>query len=164
MRFRCCLGMIWSVSMFSRCSGATTPRCLRIGSMLVPVLPSADVDKVSFDSGGGGGGGADQMRTPLTPLSAFEVAVTGRGAALFGLEDIGVHAETHRASGLTPLGSGFFEDTVKALLLGGNLHCFRAGDNQYVHTVMNFVAAHHPGSGAQVFQASIGAGTDEDAV
>src|SRR5271165_2755860 len=115
MRFRCCLGMIWSVSMFSRCSGATTPRCWRIGSMAsAPVLPRTDIDEAAGHRSGGRGCRADEMRAAVAPLAAFEVAVAGGSAALLGRKNVRIHAQAHRASRLPPLCAGFFEDAVEA--------------------------------------------------
>src|SRR5436853_467462 len=45
----------------------------------------------------GGHRGAHQMRSAALALAALEVAVRGRGAALAGLELVGVHGEAHRA-------------------------------------------------------------------
>ena len=55
------------------------------------------------DCGGGGHGGADQVGATAGALSAFEVAVARGGAALAGREDVGVHAQAHRATGVAPV-------------------------------------------------------------
>ena len=55
------------------------------------------------DCGGGGHGGADQVRATAGALAALEVAVARRGAALAGREDVGVHAQAHRATGVAPV-------------------------------------------------------------
>src|ERR1019366_7934625 len=116
MRFKCCLGMIWSVSTFSRYSGATTPRCLRIGSIaLIPILPAANVDETSSHGCGCSGCGTDQVSPAFSALAAFEVAVAGRSAALLGGEYVGIHAETHRASRLAPLRARIFENAIESL-------------------------------------------------
>ena len=45
--------------------------------------------------GSRGHGRADEMGAPAFALAALEVAVAGRGAALAGLELVGVHAQAH---------------------------------------------------------------------
>src|SRR5581483_6916084 len=60
----------------------------------------AHVDEVAGDGGGGGHLRRDQVRAPAVALPALEVAVRGGGAALAGLELVGVHAEAHGAAGL----------------------------------------------------------------
>ena len=112
MRFRNCLGMIWSVSTLARSSGATTPATWRRRRSIRPPprLPRgsnvADVDEVAGDGRGGGHLRADQVRAAALALAALEVAVGGRGAALARLQDVGVHPQAHRAAGLAPLEAG----------------------------------------------------------
>ena len=61
------------------------------------------------DCGGGGHGGADQVGATAGPLAALEVAVARRGAALAGRQDVGVHAQAHRATGIAPVEAGVAE-------------------------------------------------------
>src|SRR5664279_6271388 len=130
MRFKCCLGMIWSVSTFSRYRGATTPRCLRIGSIaLVPVLPAAHIDEPPGHGCGSCGCGTDEVCAAFPALAAFEVAVAGRSTPLFGSQYVRIHAQTHRASRLAPLRASFLEDAVESFLFGSLLHRFRARNN-----------------------------------
>ena len=58
------------------------------------------------------------MRAALVALAAFEVAVGGRGATLLRLQLVGVHAQTHRTSGLAPLEASRRKDLIQALGLG----------------------------------------------
>ena len=50
--------------------------------------------------------GESEVGAASAALAAFEVAVAGGGAAFAGLQDVGVHAETHAAAGLAPLEAG----------------------------------------------------------
>src|SRR6266536_464526 len=68
---------------------------------------------MALDGGRGGHLGADEVRAPAAALAALEVAVRGRGAALAGLEDVGVHAQAHRAAGGPPVEAGGAEHAVE---------------------------------------------------
>src|SRR5262249_9387475 len=103
-RLRNCLGMIWSVSTSSRLRTGTGPVMVWIARM--GSAPVADVDEVALDGGRGGHLRADEVGAPAAPLAALEVAVRGRGAALAGLEDVGVHAQAHRAARTAPVEAG----------------------------------------------------------
>src|SRR5271157_3097130 len=162
MRLRCCLGMIWSVSTFSRYSGATTPRCLRIGSMaLVPVLPAANIDEPPGNSGGSSGCGTHEVSASFPALAAFEVAVAGGSAALLGREDVGIHSQTHRASRLAPLRPRVLEDAVEAFLLRGLLYGFRSWNDKDGYIRMHLVSVNDFRRGPQIFQPPVGARPDE---
>ena len=119
---------------------------------------------MSGDGGGGGHGGADQVGASTASLTALEVAVAGGGATLAGLQNIRIHAEAHGASGLAPFGSGFEEDAVETLALGELLNRLGAGNDQHLNHGADLMSLDDPGGIAQVFQASIGAGADKDAV
>ena len=75
------------------------------------------------------------LTTTVTPaliaaaLTALEVAVGGRRAALARSELVGVHGQAHRAAGLPPLEAGRTEHLVEALRLGLVLHPVRPGDD-----------------------------------
>ena len=77
--------------------------------------------------------GRDEVGAPAAALAALEVAVRGRGAALARLEDVGVHAQAHRAAGDAPVEAGGPEDLVEALRLGLRADLLRAGDDHRVH-------------------------------
>ena len=53
------------------------------------------------------------MRATASPLTAFEVSIARRRAAFTRLQNVGVHAQTHRAPGLTPFKSRFAEDPIE---------------------------------------------------
>src|ERR1700676_4859968 len=61
--------------------------------------------------------GADQVRASAAALASFEIPVAGRGAAFSRLQDVGIHAEAHRASRLAPFKAGIEKDTVQSFLL-----------------------------------------------
>src|SRR5260370_39749974 len=105
MRFRNCLGMIWSVSTSSRSSGTASPVCVRNASMVLLILkfPIADIGKVAGHGGGGGHHGTHQMGAPTCAPAAFKVAVAGGSAALARGKNIRAHAQPHGASPFAPL-------------------------------------------------------------
>src|SRR5207237_10065261 len=78
------------------------------------VSPIAHVREVACDRGGGGHRGADEVRAPALALSALEVSVARRGAALAGRERVRVHPQTHRAARLAPLETCLAEDCIKS--------------------------------------------------
>src|SRR5215204_4145631 len=123
--------MIWSVSMSARSSTDTGPETTRTGSISVtsagrpdprsggvagirPVVGS-DVDEVALDGRGGGHLRRDEVRAPAAALAALEVAVRGRCTALARLQDVGVHAQAHRAARGAPVEPGGAEDLVQPL-------------------------------------------------
>src|SRR5580765_5655799 len=122
--------MIWSVSTLLRRRGTPTPVWLVKLSMsgsLRPVVVSTPLgrrglaDRRGFadrrvqvgrraegaaDRGGGRDRHRDQMGASALALTALEVAVGRRRAALLRCELVGVHPEAHRASGTAPLSTG----------------------------------------------------------
>ena len=127
-------------------------------------MPIADVDEVAGDCGGGGHLRADEMGARARALAPLEVAVAGGGAALAGGEDVRVHAQAHGAAGLAPLESRIEKDAIQALLFGLCLDGLRAGHDHRADFGMHMVAGDDFGGGAQVLDAGVGAGADEDAV
>src|SRR5882672_10511907 len=106
--------MIWSVSTLARSSGATRPFStvnLSISS------PLANVDEVPGDRGRRGHLRAHEVSPAARALSALEIAVRSRSAALARLEPVRVHAQAHRAAGFPPLEPGVLEYPVKAFVL-----------------------------------------------
>ena len=161
--------MIASVSTFSRSIGATRPLCTRNGSMSrsFSVRQPAHVDEVAFDRRGRRHRRADQVGAAAGALAAFEVAVAGRGAALAGLEPVGVHRQAHRAAGLAPLEAGALEDLVEAFALGLLLHQPGARHHHRQLDVRRDAcaqAAHDRRGLAQVLDARVGARADEHLV
>src|ERR1039457_969847 len=85
---------------------------------LLLVMPATHIDEVSRDSGGRGCGWAHQMGASFAALTPFEVPVAGGGAALRGRQNVRIHAQAHRASGLAPLGASLDENAIQPLALG----------------------------------------------
>src|SRR2546421_3474591 len=93
------------------------------GSVKTPV---PDVGKVSGNGSRSGHHGADEMSASTAALAAFKVSVAGGSTAFAGLQDVGIHAQAHRAARFAPFESGFLENSIEAFLLGGLLHGLRA--------------------------------------
>ena len=104
------------------------------------------------------------MRASARSLTALEIAVRGRDAALSRGQLVFVHAQTHRAAGIAPLKSGLNQDGVEALSLGGRLDLARAGNHQGAHAGGHLAAPGYAGDLADVFDAAVGAGSDKDHV
>ena len=73
-------------------------------------------------------------------------------------------AEAHGAAGLAPLEAGGLEDGVEAFGFGLALDGLRAGDDHGADLGGDVVALDDLGGGAQVFDAAVGAGAEEDGV
>ena len=116
------------------------------------------------DGGGGGDGHRDQVGATALALPSLEVAVGGRGAALTGRELVGVHAQAHRAAGAAPLAAGLLEDDVEALVLGLHPHPHRTGYDEQAGVLVDRAALDDLGGEAEVLDAAVGAGADEDGV
>ena len=69
-----------------------------------------------------------------------------------------------RAAGLAPLEAGGLEDRVEAFLFGLVLDGLRAGDDHGADRGGYVVAVDYLGGGAEVFDAAVGAGAEEDGV
>src|SRR5215469_15256567 len=139
-RLRYEAGMIWSVSTLLRRSGTARPVCVTNGSMsksLQVAVITAQRSQVggrgqpARDGGGGGNGGRHQVGAAALALTAFEVPVRGRGAALPRGKRVGVHAQAHRAASRPPLGAGRGEHLVEALFLGERADLHRTRDDQH---------------------------------
>src|SRR5690606_32825053 len=89
------------------------------------------VGEVARHRGGGGHRRADQMRTAPRALTALEVAVRGRRAALAPFEAVGVHGQAHRTARLPPLEAGGDEDLVQAFFFSLALDQPRARHHQH---------------------------------
>ena len=119
-------------------------------------------------TGDGAGGGhlrTHQVGAREMSLTAFEISIRGRCTTLFRIQPVVVHGQAHGAAGLTPLEAGLDEVLVDTLLLGLALHQSGARDNHgELDVVGQLVAAHNASGSAQIVDAAIGAGTDEDLV
>src|SRR3954465_15062495 len=148
--------MIWSVSTSSRLRTETGP--VIVSMAFIGSAPVADVDEVALDGGRRGHLRADEVGAPAAALASLEVAVRGRGAALAGLEDVGVHAQAHRAAGRAPVEAGRLEDLVEPLGLGLGAHGLRAGHDHRVHALGDLAALDERGGRAQVADPRVRAG------
>src|SRR3546814_8548171 len=96
------------------------------------------------------------MRSTALPLTAFKIAVRGGCATLAGLQTIGVHGQTHRASWFAPLEAGLNKYLVKTFLFGLQLDQARARHHHGLLDRRSYaVAARHHRSREQVYNASI---------
>src|ERR1700754_2263542 len=151
--------MIASVSTFSRSSGATRPVCTVNLSMTLCLLTQfANIDEMPFDCGRGSHRGAHEMRASARALTAFEVAVRRRRAALARFQTVRIHGEAHRAARLAPFEARIGEHLVETFAFRLRLHEARARDDHRETDIRRDAAAelfHDPRSGAQVFDARI---------
>ena len=79
---------------------------------LYPNLTVAENVMVGREGGGSGHFRRHQMGAAPVALAALEIAVGGGGAALAGLQLVGIHAKAHGAAGLAPFEAGGREDLV----------------------------------------------------
>ena len=79
-------------------------------------------------------------------------------------QDVGIHAQAHRATRLAPLRSGFLENAIQSFVLGRLLHGLGARNDQNADIGMHLVAVNDFCRGAKIFQAAIGAGSDKYAI
>src|SRR5271170_1822787 len=133
-------------------------------NLLALVFPLADVGEVAGDGCGCSHLRADEVRASSASLAAFEIAVAGGGAALAGLENVGVHAEAHGAAGLAPLEASLDENLVEAFLFGLRLDVMRTGNDHGADVRVDVISGDNFCGGAEIFNARVGAGADEDAV
>ena len=118
----------------------------------------------AHDGGGGGHFGGYEVGAAAGALAAFEVSVAGGGGAFPGFELVGVHTKTHGAAGGAPVGAGFGEDFVEPFGFGELFDHGGGGHDHHADRVGDFVAFHDVGCGAQVFDAGVSAGAEEDRV
>ncbi len=128
------------------------------------LLPVADVGEVAGDGGGGGHLRGDEVGAASAALAAFEVAVAGGGAAFAGGEDVGVHAEAHAAAGFAPLEACVLKISSRPSSSAWRFDGLRAGDDHGADGGGDVVALDDRGGGAEVFDAGVGAGAEEDGV
>src|ERR1700687_6038763 len=98
------------------------------------------------------------MGAALEALTAFEITVRGRGAALFGVELVGIHRQTHRAARLTPVESGLDEDLVEAFGFRLFLHESRTRHDHRIDMSVDSLAFGDFRRGAQILGPAGGGG------
>src|SRR5690349_16781687 len=126
------------------------------------LAPIPDVDEVALDGRGGGHFRADEVGAAALALAPLEVAVRGRGTALAFGQRVRVHPQAHRAARDAPVEAGALEDLVEALFLGRLLHLLGAGDDHRADAAGDPAALDDRRRLAQVLDAAVGAGADED--
>src|ERR1700682_1546381 len=155
--------MITSVSMLLRMIGAAIAVSL-LNGFGMSALHCPYVGNGAGDRGGRGGCRACQMGSGPGSLAADKVAIGGGDRTLAWRHGFAVGGETHRASGLAPFEAGIGEKLVESFGDRVALDRLRAGHDPGPHTRCNLAATNDFGSGAQITQAAIGAGADEDPV
>ena len=97
-------------------------------------------------------------------LSAFEVSVGGRCAALPRIEPIWVHGQAHAATGLAPIEARFFENPIEALFFRLLFDQSAAGHDHRIDLPGDSVALDDFRRRAEVFDTGVGARSDKDAL
>src|SRR5664279_21312 len=163
-RLRYTAGMIWSVSTLLRRSGVTMPVWVEKASMAMSPLEVGGRTQRAADGGGRRDCGRDEVGAAALARAAFEVAVRGGRAALPRCQGVGVHAQTHRASGFAPLRASVDEDLVEALVHRLDPDTRRARHDQHPNAVRDLVALDDRGGEPEVLDAPVRAGAEEDGV
>src|SRR5262249_10117155 len=104
------------------------------------------------------------MRLRAGPLTPLDIAVRGGGDAFAVHRPIGVHRHAIRAAGLAPFETGLEEDAVEPFLFRLVLHEPRAGDDHRAYPLGDLAALGDGRRGAQILDAAVRAGTDEEAL
>src|SRR5713226_49594 len=128
------------------------------------LLHFPNIYKVAGDGGGGSHGGTDQVGASTLALATFKVAVAGRGAALAFSQLIAVHGDTHAASRFAPLETCLAANSGDAFFLGHAPYLHRARHDHRPHGGRDMFALDIARRHAQVLQARISAGSDEDPI
>src|SRR3954451_10860442 len=97
------------------------------------------------------------MCAPAASLAALEVAVGGGGAALAGGEDVGIHAQTHRAAVAAPVEAGRTEHLIQTLMLSLTFNRARPGHAHRLHRHRRRAAPDHSVCPPQLVDAGFGA-------
>src|SRR5699024_3935675 len=156
-------GMIWSVSTSAIFIGAATPVCSSNFSIVL-VHQVARCDESARDRARCGDGGRDQMGLDAGALSPLEVAVVGRGGALAGRVLVLVQSHAQRAPRVPQTHAGGLEHTVQALLDRLSADPLRAWHQDHVDPLCHAPALEDARRGAEILDASVGAGPDEHRV
>ena len=99
------------------------------------------------------------------PLPPFKIAVGGGSAALARRDAVGVHRQTHRAARPAPFKTGGGENAVEAFGFRLRLDQPGTGHDQRRFNIRRHLAPlQDAGGDAQIFDARVGAGADEDRI
>src|ERR1700739_139471 len=99
---------------------------MRRSPTFTPLPPVPHVDETTRDRRRRRHRRRNEVGAAPVALAALEIAVRGRGATLARRELVGIHGETHRTAGLTPLEAGGEENLVETLGLGLRFHQARS--------------------------------------
>ena len=116
------------------------------------------------DRGGRSHGGRNKVRTPLEALPSFKIPVGGGRTTFVRLQPILVHRQAHRTSRLTPVETGSDEYLVETLGLGLFLDQPGARNDHRIDARIDRFSLDHLGNRAQILDAPVGAGANEDTV
>src|SRR5262245_31347795 len=158
--------MIWSVSTLLCRNGTAVP--VWVVNLSMWICPSASRRsgrrrkvggraQPAQNRGRSGNLWRHQMGATALALPALKVAVGRRRTALAGRQLVRIHAETHRASGATPLRTGRLEDDVEALGLGLQTYSCRARYDEHPGVGGDRTALDHLCSCPQVLDPAVGA-------
>src|SRR5581483_6220960 len=106
----------------------------------------------------------DKVGAPAASLAALEVAIAGGGATLALGKLVAVHGDAHAAPRFAPLETGLAEDVSQPLFFGHATHLHRTRYHDSPNVGRDMLALNVLSRHAQVFQARIGAGADEDGI
>ena len=124
----------------------------------------ADIYQASGDRGSRGHGGTHQVSAASPSLSAFEIAIGCGCTSLTGLEDILVHAETHRATWVAPLEPRVGENLMQPFSFRCRFDGVRARHNHRTYAARDLPTPDHCCCFTEVLDASVGTGAEKHAV
>src|SRR5258708_26713907 len=104
------------------------------------------------------------MGSAAATLATLEVAIGCARATLVRCKDVGVHAEAHTASRLSPFEASRFEDGVETFLFCLALNRLGTRNDHGAHRGGDVAAADDGGGGAEIFDSGVGTGAQEDGV
>ena len=156
--------MIWSVSMLSFAKGTATERSRAKGSISrTPARRRTSVMRPVTAAAAAMAGLIRCVRAP-GPCRPRKLRLEVEATRSPRGRDLAIGAEAHGAAGLAPVEAGLAEDAVQPLRLRLALHRRRSRHHPGGHASRDAAAARDGGGGAQILDAGIGAGADEDAV
>src|SRR5258708_220040 len=102
------------------------------------------------------------MRTPFPALTPLQVPVRSAGTPLCRRDPVRVHTQTHRTAWFAPFEAGLEQDTIETFLLGLSLHKAGGRHDKRPHADRHRAIPGDRGGRADILDATVGAGTDED--
>src|SRR6185295_11588596 len=111
-----------------------------------------------------GHGGTNEMSTAAATLTAFKISIARRSATLARIKNVGVHAETHRATSLAPFKPCREENTIQSFSFSRLFDSKRTGHNHRPHRFIDVVSTDNPGCGSKIFKPRIRAGANKHTI